>query len=71
MPRFGQKLRALREYYELSYRQLGAALNYNHSHFAKIESGERMPSYELVVKIAKYFEVSFDELMDDDIELKL
>ena len=71
MPKFGKKLRALREYYGLSYRQLGAELGYNNSHFAKIESGERMPSYELVVKIAKYFEVSFDELMDDDVELKL
>ena len=71
MKRFGEKLRALREYYGLSYRQLGAELGYDNSHFVKIESGRGMPSAELIVKIAKYFEVSFDELMDDEVELDL
>jgi len=71
MPKFSEKLRALREHYGLSYRQLGAELGYDHTTFSKIESGDRLPSYELIVKIAEYFEVSFDELMDDKIELDL
>jgi len=71
MNRFGQKLRALREYYELSYRRLGAELEIDHTHLAKIEAGRALPSFELIVKIANYFEVTFDELMDDEIDLKL
>jgi transcriptional regulator with XRE-family HTH domain len=71
MPRFGEKLHALREHYGLSYRQLGAELGYDHTTFSKIESGARMPSYELIIKIAHYFEVSFDELLDDARELRL
>ena len=71
MNRFGQKLRALREHYDLSYRRLGAELDIDHTHLAKIEAGRALPSFELIIKIAKYFDVSFDELLDDEIDLKL
>jgi len=71
MKRFGEKLRALREYYGLSYRQLGAELGYDHTSFSRIESGRGMPSVELLYKIGIYFEVSFDELLDDSVDLKL
>jgi len=71
MKRFGEKLRALREYYGLSYRQLGAELGYDHTSFSRIESGRGMPSVELLYKIGIYFEVSFDDLLRDDRELRL
>lgn len=71
MQRFGEKLRTLRQRYNLSYRQLAAELGFNNAHLANIEHGRRMPSVQLVVKIAEYFEVSFDELMDDNVELDL
>jgi transcriptional regulator with XRE-family HTH domain len=71
MKRFGEKLRALREYYGLSYRQLEAELGVARSHLANIESGQRKPSADLIVAIANYFEVSFDELLDDEVELDL
>ena len=71
MQRFGEKLRTLRQHYELSYRKLAAELGVYNTHLANIEHGRRMPSVQLVVKIAEYFEVSFDELMDDNVELDL
>lgn len=71
MSRFGAKLRMLREHYGLSYRQLAAELGYDHTTFSKIEAGRAFPSFELILKIANYFEVSFDELLDDNVELDL
>ena len=71
MKRLGEKLRTLRERRGLSYRQLGVELGYSYAHFARIESGQGLPSAELIEAIVKYFGVSFDELMDDDVELDL
>ena len=71
MKRFGEKLRALREEYGFSYRKLGAEIGIAHNHILNIEAGHRKPSLDLVIKIAEYFEVSFDELLDDSVDLKL
>ena len=70
MQRFGEKLRTLREGRALSYRKLAAELGVAHTHIANIENGARTPSAELIVKIARYFQVSFDQLMDDNVELE-
>jgi transcriptional regulator with XRE-family HTH domain len=69
MQRFGEKLRALRERRGLSYRQLAATLGVAHSHIAGLEAGAHQPSAELILKIAKYFGVSTDQLMQDDYEV--
>ena len=71
MQRFGEKLRMLREYWELSYRQLAAELGCSHGQLGNIESGLSLPSFELALKIARYFEVSLDDLMLDERELRL
>jgi transcriptional regulator with XRE-family HTH domain len=71
MKRFGEKLKMLREHYGLSFRQLGAELGVAHTHIAFIEIGKRLPSMPLVIAIAEYFDVSFDELLDDSVDLKL
>ena len=71
MSRFGEKLRVLREHYSLSYRQLAAELGYDHTTFSKIEAGRAFPSFELLLKLVNYFEVSYDELLDDEVELDL
>lgn len=70
MQRFGEKLRFLRERHQLSYRQLAVQLGVAHSHLAGIEAGAHQPSAELILKIAKYFSVSTDQLMDDDREVE-
>jgi len=70
MKRFGEKLRALREKHGLTYRQLADELNTVHSHLAKIEYGDKQPSLDLALRIAIYFDVTLDELVRDDRELK-
>ncbi len=69
MQRFGEKLRILRERRGLSYRQLASMLDIAHSHIANIEKGKHKPSVDLVVKIAQLFDVSFDQLMNDEFEI--
>ncbi len=70
MERFGQKVRSLRQQYGLSVRQLAAKLEMNsHSHIAKIEISQSKPSADLILKIARFFDVSIDQLMKDELEL--
>jgi len=71
MQRLGEKLKRLREERGLSYRQLAAKLSVSHVHLITMESGKTLPSLPMLVKIAKFFEVSYDELLDDDVELDL
>ncbi len=70
MERFGEKLRTLRERREMSLRKLASELGFSaHGHIAQIERGTRKPSADLVVRIARLFEVSTDQLMLDEFEL--
>ncbi|KAA3663401.1 MAG: XRE family transcriptional regulator [Chloroflexi bacterium] len=70
MQRFGEKLRILRQRQGMSLRQLSSELGYSsHNHIANIEKGKRNPSVELVLKIAKLFQVSTDQLLWDHLEL--
>ncbi len=69
MKKFGEKLRALRNQRGLSYRQLASMLETSHSHIINIETGKHKPSVDLIVRIVQFFSVSFDQLMNDDIEL--
>lgn len=70
MKRFGEKLRYLRNQRGISLRQLAAELGLSvHGHIAQIERGERKPSADLIVKIARFFDVSADRLMMDELDL--
>ena len=71
MKRFGEKLRTLRKQHGMSLRQLAAALGLAvHGYIAQIERGERQPTPELIVKIARLFHVSADQLMMDELDLE-
>jgi transcriptional regulator with XRE-family HTH domain len=72
MQRFGDKLRTLRHRHSVSLRELATTLGLqSHAHLARIESGEKTPSAELILKIAEIFQVSLDQLMRDDLDLDL
>lgn len=70
MQRFGAKVRMLREQRGLSVRQLTAALGMqSHSHIAKIETGQSQPSADMILRLARFFDVSIDALMKDELDL--
>lgn len=70
MQRFGEKLRALRNRQDLTLRQLSDMLGVSHSYVAKMERGEKTPNVEMVLKIARVFDVSTDVLIKDELELE-
>lgn len=60
---FRDRLKLLRKSKNLSQKELGAVLSYNHSTIASYESGRNRPSYEDLIEIARHFKVSTDYLL--------
>ncbi len=70
MEKFGEKMAILRKQHSMSVRDLARELGYSsHSHVGKIESGKREPSLKFAIKIAQLFNVTIDQLVNDEIEL--
>src|SRR5262245_56563857 len=70
MQRFGEKMRALRIRHGMSVRELAAALAYRgHSRISEIETGKRVPTADFVFKVAKLFNVTTDQLLDDALDV--
>lgn len=69
---FGEKLRSLRVHYGITLAQLSQILEYHtHSYLSEIESGKKAPTVNLVVKIARLFSVTTDELLKDEMTIDL
>jgi len=70
MQRFGEKMRALRIRQGMTVRELATALAYKgHSRISEIESGKRIPTADFVFKVAKLFNVTTDQLLDDTLDV--
>ena len=70
MKRFGEKLRTLRIQHKLTIRQLASDLDLKSSgHITDLEKGRIYPSMALFLKITQFFNVSADQLINDDLEL--
>jgi HTH-type transcriptional repressor of puuD len=67
--RFGEKVHALRTSRGLSTRDLASALDSTHSYISKVENGKVQPGIAFAYKVATYFEVSADDLLDDEREV--
>lgn len=71
MQRFGEKLRVLRKKRGMTIVQLAEALGYAaNSYVSELETGKKKPSAELVFKVARLFNVSADQLLDDGLEVE-
>jgi len=70
MSRIGEKLRILRNRYGLTSRELGAELGVSNTYILQIEKGKRRPSIDVVAEISRFFEVSADVLIKDELELE-
>ena len=69
MSRIGEKLRILRQQKGLTVRELGDILGVSNVHVVRIENGQRKPSIDLVDRMSRFFEVSTDQLIKDELEL--
>ena len=70
MSSFGNRLKALRENHNLSQKEFANILNIANSTLSQYESDKRVPSDEVKLQIAKYFNVSTDYLLGNETPLK-
>ncbi len=71
MKKFGEKLRALRIRSGLTLKDLAVKLGLNaHGYLSEIECNKKKPTVDFTIKVAHFFDVTTDELLKDDIELK-
>ncbi len=71
MLRFGEKLRTLRTKNHLTLKELALALGLSaHGYISEIEAGKKKPTAEFVLKAARYFDVSTDRLLKDELEIE-
>ncbi len=56
----------------MTLKELAVALGHAaHGYISELESGKRLPTVELVLSVAQLFGVTADELLRDDLELKM
>ncbi|MBR0303877.1 MAG: helix-turn-helix transcriptional regulator [Clostridia bacterium] len=61
---FGEKLKMLRKGQKLTQQQLATLLGVQKSVISYYESGDRFPSYDILIKIAHTFHTTTDYLLD-------
>jgi transcriptional regulator with XRE-family HTH domain len=70
--RFGEKLHTLRTRQNLTLKELAQLLGHTaHGYISELEAGKKLPSVELVLSIARFFNVSTDQLLKDELELEV
>lgn len=68
--RFGQKLRVLRCQRSLTLKELAAALGYAaHGYLSELEAGKKMPTVEFALNASRFFSVTTDQLLKDEMDL--
>lgn len=66
---FGEKLRILRKKQGLTLEQLGNILDVHNTYVSQMEKGKSIPNAAMILKIARFFNVTTDQLMKDEIDL--
>ena len=69
MSKIGKKLRTLRQRERLTTRQLGEVLGVSNVHIVRIENGQRKPSIDLVERMSRFFNVTTDQLIKDELDI--
>jgi transcriptional regulator with XRE-family HTH domain len=55
----------------MTLQELAEALGYrSHGHISELEAGKKLPTVEFALQVARYFNVTTDELLKDEIKLK-
>lgn len=68
---FNERLKLLRENYKLSQTEFGDHIGVTNQTVSNWENNNIAPSVEMVIKIAKYFNVSTDYLLDLDNQMSV
>lgn len=69
--RFGRKLHDLRRKRGLTLQELAESLGYKaHGHISELESGKKKPTVDFVLQVARFFGVTTDQLLKDELDIK-
>lgn len=60
---FAERLKSLRTNQHLSKQELSTKLGIARMSYFRYEKGERFPTYEILLQLADYFDVSIDYLV--------
>lgn len=72
MKRFGEKLRTLRTYHQLTLLELAHIMGYStHAYISEIENGIKTPTANFILNISLLFGCTTDELMKDDLDISI
>ena len=63
---FCDKLRFLREHQEITQGEAAKQLGLTHATYCRYEKGVHQPDYETLKRIANFFDVSIDYLLEND-----
>jgi putative transcriptional regulator len=63
-------MKELRQYKDLTVREIALELGISHQHYSDIENGRRNPSVELSMKMAEYFDVPIEQFLEDRTKFK-
>lgn len=70
--RFGEKLRTLRKHQKLTLQELAHAMGHTaHGYISELERGKKPPTIEFVLRLARMFNLTTDELLKDELELTI
>jgi transcriptional regulator with XRE-family HTH domain len=64
MNHIGKTIKKIREEKQLTQQQIAGLVNMHRSNYSKVESGERDLSIEAINKVAKFFGMSIDQLVN-------
>lgn len=71
MQKFGEKLHILRINKKLTLKEMAFALGLNaHGYLSEIETGKKKPTAEFVLKVARFFGVTTDQLLKDELDIE-
>ena len=63
---FNEKLRFLRKYQHLTQTEVAKELGINQRTYSQYETGANEPNFETLKKLANFFDVSIDYLLEND-----
>lgn len=66
MQHIGTTIKKIREQKDLTQQQIAELIHMHRSNYSRVETGERELSIEAINKVAKYFGMTIDELVNFD-----
>lgn len=70
MEQFGNKLKILLNKHKMQSKELSYVLGLSQVYISNLLNGTRKPSLDVIIKIAGYFNIRLDRLINDNVDLE-